>query len=259
MVLEAEGVTVQRLGREVLRDVSARIEPGQCVSIIGPNGAGKSTLMMAMAGLLPTQGGQVRLEGQPIARYKRREVACRLAYVPQIYDGYLGFSARDVIAAGRYAHLEPLASLGEADRRAVDEAVAACRIEHLLDRSVETLSGGERQKVFIAAALAQQSPTLLLDEPTTALDPAHQVDLVRIMRQLIAAGRTLVVICHDLNLPLALGGRTIALKQGRVFFDESVAILQDTDRLAQLFGARFELHRNAAGSTLSLQLQWEGS
>ncbi|HSW43961.1 MAG TPA: ABC transporter ATP-binding protein [Phycisphaerae bacterium] len=259
MVLEADQLTVRRLGTTVLREVGLRVERGQTVSIIGPNGAGKSTLMMALAGLLPIDGGRVLLEGRPIHRCRRREIARRLAYVPQIYDGYLAFTARDVIEAGRYAHLEPLASFGEADRGAVDEAVAACRIEPLLDRRVETLSGGERQKVWIAAALAQQSPTLLLDEPTNALDPAHQADLVTILRELTRAGRTLVVICHDLNLALALGGRVVALKEGAVFLDEPAGVLRDTARLGELFGTGFELHHGPVESSFSIQLKWRGA
>ena len=256
MLLDADRLTVQRLGKPVLREVSVRIEQGGCISVIGPNGAGKSTLMMALAGLLPAGGGEVRLDGQAIGRYHRRDVARRLAYVPQIYDGYLGFRARDVIEAGRYAHLDPLDSLGESDRKAIDEAVGACRVEPFLDRPVETLSGGERQKVWIAAALAQQAPTLLLDEPTNALDPAHQADLVRIMRSLVREGRTLVVICHDLNLALAMGGRVLALREGEVFFDEPAGVLEDTARLESLFGTRFALYRGEHGS-LSLQPKWE--
>jgi len=257
MVLQADHLSVRRLGVTVLRDVSASIHPGQVVSIIGPNGAGKSTLMMALAGLLPVHAGRVLLEDRPISRYRRRDVARRLAYVPQIYDGYLGFAARDIVQAGRYAHLEPLTPLADADRQAVDEAVAACRITHLLDRRVETLSGGERQKVWIAAALAQQAPTLLLDEPTNALDPAHQVDLVRILHAWARTGRTLVVICHDLNLALALGGRVVALKEGTLFFDEPISVLEDTERLADLFGTPFVLQRDLTLGSFSLRPQWE--
>lgn len=248
---------VERLGQPVLREVSVRIADGECVSVIGPNGAGKSTLMASLAGLLPVASGAVRLNGKAIHRIKRREVARQLAYVPQIHDGYMGFSVRDIIEAGRYTYLEPLAALGDLDVQAVDEAVAACRIGHLMDRRVATLSGGERQKVWIAAALAQQTPTLFLDEPTNALDPAHQVDLIQIMRAFAGAGRTLLVICHDLNLALALGGRVIALREGSVFFDEPVDVLQDTDRLSALYGTSFDLHRGRDGKSLSIQFQIE--
>jgi len=257
MPIEAQRLTVQRLKATVLRDVSLTIDDGQCVSIIGPNGAGKSTLMAVLAGLLPVASGRVLLDGRPMHRYRRREIARRIAYVPQWTDGYLGFRVRDVIESGRYAYLEPLTPPGPADRHAVDEAVAACGLGGLLERRVETLSGGERQKVWLAAALAQQAPALFLDEPTTALDPAHQVDLIRIMRTFARDGGTLLVICHDLNIPLALGGRVVALREGTVLFDEPVDVLQDVQRLRDLFGTDFVLHRAPDGRRWSIQLRWE--
>ncbi|MBP7936266.1 MAG: ABC transporter ATP-binding protein [Phycisphaerae bacterium] len=257
MVIEAERLNVRRLGRHVLRDVSLRIDDGECVSIIGPNGAGKSTLMSALLGLVPADSGVVRVDGSEMHRLPRRQLARLIAYVPQVHDGYLGFRVRDVVESGRYAHLDPLEPLKDQDRAAVAAAVDACRIGELLEREVETLSGGERQKTWIAAALAQQSPALFLDEPTNALDPAHQVELIRIMRDHHRAGGTLLVICHDLNLPLVLGGRVIALRRGAVFFDQPVKALQDTGLLEQLYGAQFVLHRGANGHSVSIHLEME--
>ena len=252
MTIEAIDLQVERLERPVLRDVSVRIEEGACVSIVGPNGAGKSTLMAALLGLIPAREGEVRLDGAVLSSLSRRQIAHRIAYVPQLQEGYLGFRVRDVVASGRYAHLDPLESPGEEDRTAVERAIDACRIGDLLDRTVDTLSGGERQKVSIAAALAQQAPGLFLDEPTTALDPAHRVDLIRIMRDCVGSDRTLLVICHDLNLPLALGGRVVALCEGEIRFDGPVEVLLDTERLADLFGTPFVLHREIDGSATSV-------
>ena len=255
MVIEADGLTVHRLGKPVLRGVSVRIDDGQCVSIIGPNGAGKSTLMAALLGLLPVGAGVVRFDGTPIKRLNRRDIARKVAYVPQIHDGYMGFRARDVVEAGRYAHVDPLEPLTDADHRAVADAVAACQLTDLLDRTVNTLSGGERQKVWIAAALAQQTDTLFLDEPTNALDPARQAELIRIMRQFAEAGNTLLVICHDLNLAIALGGRVVAIRAGELAFDKPVASLMDPYRLGDLFGTKFVIHRDAKGNAASIQLR----
>ncbi len=249
MTIEAEKLTIRRLGRTVLQDISLRINDGECLSVIGPNGAGKSTLMAGLLGLLPAVSGRVYLDGKPIGQLSRREIARRVAYVAQIHDGYMGFPVRDVVEAGRYAHIRPLDPLSEADRKAVSEAVEACRIGDLLDRTVDTLSGGERQKVWIAAALAQQAPAMFLDEPTNALDPSHQAELIRIMRRLAGGSHTLMVICHDLNLPLTLGGRVVAIRGGRVAFDGPVESLLDTARLRGLFGTEFELHRSEGGGT----------
>ncbi|UCD28656.1 MAG: ABC transporter ATP-binding protein [Planctomycetota bacterium] len=255
MPIIAEKLSVNRLNRPVLREVSIRIDDGQTVSIIGPNGAGKSTLMLALLGLLPTSGGRVEIDEKPMKRLPRRQIARKIAYVPQIHDGYMGFRVRDIVEAGRYTHLDPLESMTVDDCRAVDDAIANCHIEDLLDRTVDTLSGGERQKVWIAAALAQQSPTLFLDEPTNALDPAYQVELIRIMRRFAEAGNTLLVICHDLNLAMALGGRVIGLREGKLFFDRSHDVLEDTAVLAELFGIEFVLHHDVTGRQTSVQLQ----
>ncbi|HOA71994.1 MAG TPA: ABC transporter ATP-binding protein [Phycisphaerae bacterium] len=254
MPVEAEKLTVRRLDRLVLRDVSLRIEDGECVSVIGPNGAGKSTLMSALLGLLPADSGTVRLDGVPIDQLSRKHIARRLAYVPQIHEGFMGFSVRDVIEAGRFAHLDPLEPLSPEDRRAVTDAAAATRIEHLLDRRIDSLSGGERQKAWIAAALAQQTPALFLDEPTSALDPAHQAELIRLMRELHAAGKTLMVICHDLNLPLALGGRVLAIRDHTIAFDGPVEAMFELDLLRRIFDTDFELHRAVVSNHRSIQL-----
>lgn len=254
MVIEATELVVQRLGKQVLRSVSLRVDAGECVSIIGPNGAGKSTLMTCLLGLLPVASGRILLEGVPIREMARPIIARKIAYVPQLHEGYMGFRVSDVIESGRYAHRSALEPLGVADHEAVRTAVRETGVEPLWDRTVDTLSGGERQKVWIAAALAQSSPTLFLDEPTSALDPAHQADLIQIMRSAVRAGRTLVVICHDLNLPLALGGRVVALREGQIAFDEEVGVLRDTHRLGQLFGTRFALHQDEYHRTFSIQL-----
>lgn len=254
MLLEARGLTVRRGQRVVLNEVNLAITAGECVTVVGPNGAGKSTLMEAMLGLLPVESGVVKLDSTHLENLPRREIARRIAYVPQQHDGYLGYSIRDVVEGGRYAYRQPLEAYDREDRQAIDHAMKACRIEELMDRRMDTLSGGERQKAWIAAALAQQTPMLFLDEPTTALDPAHQADLIRIMRDCAHSGRTLLVICHDLNLPLALGGRVIGLRDRRVVFDGSVEFLLDKSRIDGLFGTRFALHRAEEGSARSIQL-----
>jgi iron complex transport system ATP-binding protein len=256
MGIAASHLSVVRLGKTVLQDVSLKIDSGECVSIIGPNGAGKSTLMASLLGLLPLAAGNVELDDAPIRSLSHRHIAQRVAYVPQMHEGYLGFRVRDVIESARYAHLNRLDPLGAEDRATINAAVEATQVGELLDRTVDTLSGGERQKVWITAALAQNSPALFLDEPTSALDPAHQADLIRIMRAARRDGRTLLVICHDLNLPLALGGRVVALQDGTVAFDEPIDVLADTDRLAQLFGTRFALHRGP-DDRFSVQLELE--
>jgi len=254
MKLEARALTVRRDVRTVVRAVNLELGTGECVSIVGPNGAGKSTLMQTLLGLIPIHAGSVTLDGGPIRHLPRRQIARRIAYVPQQHEGYMGYTVRDVVEGGRYAYHQPLESYGEDDRQAVEQAVDACRIADLLDRRMDTLSGGEQQKAWIAAALAQQTPMLFLDEPTTALDPAHQADLIRIMRDYAATGHTLLVISHDLNLPLALGGRAVGLRDQGVAFDGPVDLLLQKERIDALFGTRFALHHAEQGSARSIHL-----
>jgi len=241
MRVEVEDVWVRRNGAEVLKGVSLAADSGEAVAIVGPNGAGKTTLLLAVLGLLRPQRGRVRVGGEPVARLSRKEVARRVAYVPQFYEGYTGFRVIDVVVSGRYAWLDPVSPAGPDDRRAVAEALEACDLVGMEQRTVGSLSGGERQKVWLAAALAQGSPILLLDEPTNSLDPRHQAELVRLVRRQVADGKTVLVVCHDLNLPAMLGARVLALKAGSVVFSGSAEQFAEVSRLREIFETDFAL------------------
>ncbi len=241
MSIVAEKIEVRRAARTILRDVSVRLAEGECACIVGPNGAGKSTLMLAMAGILPATSGRTLLDEKPMSRWSRREAARHLAYVPQAYEGYPGFRVRDVLAAARFAHLHPLAATGTRDEQVIAEQVAACELGELTERTIGTLSAGERQKVWLAAALVQEPRFLLLDEPTSALDAKYVAVLVRLLREQQSRGRGVLVICHDLNVAAALGGRIVALQAGRVVFDGATEAFLDTEHLARVFGVSFHL------------------
>ncbi len=255
MRIEARDLCVRRGGRLVLCDVSLRIEGGQTVAVVGPNGAGKTTLLLALLGLLPVERGRIEIDGEPIERLSRRRIARQIAYVPQIYEGFLGFRVRDIIETGRYAHRDPLEAMQAADRRAIETAVDRCDIRDLLDRTADTLSGGERQKVWIAAALAQESPALLLDEPTNSLDPRHQAELIRLLRELARAGKTLVVVCHDLNLPAMLDARVVAMKKGGISFDGPAEEFLAAQKLREVFETEFTRFRDARTGRAVVQVQ----
>lgn len=211
--LEAASINVALGGRPVLRGVSCRFGRGW-TAIVGPNGAGKSTLLRALAGLLPLQGGQVRLEGRALADWPARERARRLAWLAQQGEESGDLVAREIVALGRLPHLGLFGAPGPSDEAAIDRAMAATECTAWSQRRLQALSGGERQRVLLARALAGEAPALLLDEPTTHLDPPHQVALVRLMRRL-AATHTVVAVLHDLPLAL-LADRLVVLKDGRV-------------------------------------------
>jgi len=241
MSLVAQNIEVRRTARTVLRDVSLRLAEGECACIVGPNGAGKSTLMLALAGLLPTAAGRALLDDRPLSRWSRREIARHVAYVPQQYEGYPGFRVREVLAAARFAHQHPLATHGRRDEQVIAEQSAACELTDLIERTIGTLSTGERQKVWLAAALVQEPRYLLLDEPTAALDAKYVALLVRLLREQQSRGRSILAICHDLNVAAALGGRLVALRSGRVAFDGPIEQFLDAGHLSGVFGVAFHI------------------
>ena len=211
--LQCENLRVELGGRPVLHDVSLSLERGW-TAIVGPNGAGKSTLLRALAGLLPAAAGRVLLEGRALADWPPRERARRIAWLAQQADAGGELTVRDVVGLGRLPHLGLFAMPGAADTAAVDAAMAATACSEWQHSRLQTLSGGERQRALLARALAVQAPLLLLDEPTTHLDPPHQVALVRLLRRL-AATQVVVSVLHDLALALQ-ADRLLVLRQGRI-------------------------------------------
>lgn len=214
MTLAARNVTVALGGRPVLHGATLALPTGW-TAIVGPNGAGKSTLLRAMAGLLPVDGGDVLLDARPVGAWRPVERARRVAWLAQQGDAPDELTVRDVVALGRLPHTGFFAGLGPADHEAVDRAMAATECAPWADRRLHQLSGGERQRVLLARALAVEAPVLLLDEPTTHLDPPHQVALVRLLRRLGDAGRTVASVLHDLPLAL-LADRVVLVAGGRV-------------------------------------------
>lgn len=231
----------------VLRDIDLTIKAGQCVAIIGPNGAGKTSLLQALLGLIPRKTGTIHLNGDAIGKMTRRQIARAVSYLPQIHEGFSGFTVQDIVATGRYAYLSPLSPPGAGDHDLVGAAMDQCGVAHLAQRTADTLSGGEQQKVWLAAVIAQDSSGLFLDEPTAALDPKHQVELIRLIRSQSELGKTVVVVCHDLNLPALLDARVIGIREGEIAFDIPAGELAGLDRLRELFDTAFALASDGEG------------
>jgi iron complex transport system ATP-binding protein len=211
--LEAEAIGLALAGRPVLRGVSARFAPGW-TAIVGPNGAGKSTLLRVLAGLAPPAAGRVLLGVEPLAGLVPRERARRVAWLAQSGAVTGELTVHETVRLGRLAHLGLFAAPTVADEAAVEAAMAETECSAWAGRRLQALSGGERQRVLLARALATGARVLLLDEPTTHLDPPHQVALGRLMRRL-AATHTVVSVLHDLTLALR-ADRLLVLAQGRV-------------------------------------------
>jgi iron complex transport system ATP-binding protein len=215
--LSARGLTIGYQDRVISRDLSVTIPDGMFTVIIGPNACGKSTLLRALARIAkPAQGG-VYLDGALITSYPTKEVARRLGLLPQTAQAPDGITVADLVARGRFPHRSLLRQWSSDDDAAVQDALVATGTQTLADRPVDELSGGQRQRVWMALVLAQQTPLLLLDEPTSYLDIAHQIELLDLLRQLNRQhGRTLAVVLHDLNHACRYADHIIAMRDGHI-------------------------------------------
>ncbi len=215
--LIAEGLTVGYDGRPVLLDVDFAAAPGEMTILVGPNGCGKSTLLKTLARVLRPQAGRVLLDGRPVHATPTREVARRLALLPQGPVAPEGLTVRELVAQGRFPHQSLLRQWSREDARAVETAMAQAQVTGLADRPVEELSGGQRQRCWIAMVLAQETDHILLDEPTTFLDLKVQVELMTLLTRIAREeGRTLVLVLHELNVAAAFADRIVMMREGRV-------------------------------------------
>jgi iron complex transport system ATP-binding protein len=215
MKMEARGLRVSLKGREVLGGLDAIAHPGELTAVIGPNGAGKTTLLRALAGLIVPDSGSVAVDGRSTAEWDRRELARARAYLPQDRAIHWALTVRAVVALGRLPYQSLGAGESAADAAAVDAALSAMDAKGLAQRPVLELSGGERARVLVARALAQQSRVLLADEPAAGLDPAHQLALFHHLTALAKGGCTVVVALHDLSLAARFCHSVILVHSGR--------------------------------------------
>lgn len=244
-LLQAVGLTC---GHEtpVLTDVELHIDAGEVVALLGPNGSGKSTLLKTLAGLLPPLGGEVVLADAPIKGLRPREVAQRIASVPQDEAAPFAFTVRQVVAMGRLARSVGLMDSPE-DLVATEAALRRADCAHLADRAANETSGGERQRALIARALAQDTPIVLMDEPSAHLDASHQAWIVRLARELAAEGRAVVVAVHDLNLAAAMADRAALISAGRIAMNAPIADVLASPRLDETFATAFDRLETTTG------------
>ncbi len=215
--LRAERLRLGYRGRTISEELSVDIPDGEFTVIIGPNACGKSTLLRALARLLAPESGAVLLDGKQIGSYPAKEVARTIGLLPQTSTAPDGIRVADLVARGRFPHQTLLRQWSRADADAVAAALAATGVTELSARPVDELSGGQRQRVWIAMVLAQETPIILLDEPTTYLDIAHQIQLLELCRSLQRdSGRTVVAVLHDLNHAFRYADHLVAMKDGRV-------------------------------------------
>jgi iron complex transport system ATP-binding protein len=237
----------------VLDDVSLTIGQGSIVGILGPNGSGKTTLLRVMAGMLAPRDGRVQIDGEDVSRFSRRELARKLAVVPQETYATFDFSVLEMVLMGRYPHLGAFELEGPADLAIAQRALTAVGTAELEARPFATLSGGEKQRVIIASALAQSSDMLMLDEPTASLDLGYQIDIAALLAGLNRTRNTTMVIStHDLNLAAALCRELVLIKAGRVVAQGRTADVLTAENVRALYGieADVQLHPRAGHLTV---------
>ncbi len=254
-MLEAKNLSAGYPGRAVLAGVSLAAQPGRVLALLGPNGCGKSTLLRTMAGLLPPLGGEVLLDGR--RDYSPRQAAQRVAYLPQSRTAP-NITVRRLVLHGRFPYLSYPRRYGREDYEAVDRALAAADALDLADRPLPELSGGQRQKAYLAMALAQETEAILMDEPTTFLDIRHQLEVLALVRRLAEEGRGVVLALHDLCLALTAADDVAVLGEGRLLALGGPEAVYQSKVLERVMGVRLDRSEGPGGRRYFCQLPEEG-
>ncbi len=247
-ILSADNVSLDFRDKSILSNVSLKVSAGEFFVIIGPNGAGKTSLLKILSGLQKTQDGSVILKGENISNYTRRNISKILAIVPQHIEIGFPFTVKETVIMGRTPHLGILGMEGKNDFHIAEEAMEFTEVYHLADRKLFQLSGGELQRVIIARAICQQPEIILLDEPTTALDPAHQLKIMDLMERFRRQhNTTIIMVSHDLNLASMYGDRLMLLKEGRVVKTGDPKTVLNKSLLEESYGCQMMVDESPLG------------
>ena len=247
-MLEARGLRASYGATRALDGLDARIGRGELVALLGENGSGKSTFLKVLARIVPPDGGELLLDGKPLASVGRRESAQRIAYLPQTLDLVFPIRCLDLVLQGRapYARGFSVDSPGDHDRALV--AMRACDVAHLAGRDAAALSGGERRRVLLARALAQDAEIWLLDEPTSGLDPRHRLEFLRVLARTHAErGTTVLLVTHEIDLAGEMADRVLLLREGRTLAAGSPADTITPERLREAFGVESRVEIESGG------------
>ncbi len=249
-MLELERARLGYRGRSVFEDLSLRFAEGQMAGIAGPNGSGKSTLLRALSGLLPPAAGRAALDGRELARISRRQLSRQVAVVPQNPTLPEAFTVLEIVLMGRYSHLGPWQAEGARDLAIARRAMRRTGVEHLAERRIGEISGGERQRVLIARAMAQQPRFLLLDEPISHLDLQYQFEALELARSLADSGMGVVAALHDVSLAGRFCDRLILLKEGAVRCDGPPREVITPANIERVFGVVAFVYGDLSGGPL---------
>lgn len=237
-LLDAAGVSVRFGEVTILSGISFSMDAGELVGLIGPNGAGKTTLLRTLANLLPSNSEKIHFRGRPLSEISREQLARDIAYLPQGNESHWPISVDTLVMLGRLPHRSPWRRPSKTDREVVQQAMRACDVNQFANRSVDTLSGGERARVMLARVLAVEPRLLLVDEPVTGLDPGHQLDAMERFRQLSDSGIGVVIVIHDLTLAIRYCHRLVLLSEHKVIAQGKPSEVLSAENLARCFEIR---------------------
>jgi iron complex transport system ATP-binding protein len=235
-VLQAQSLSLAYDDALIINELNLELPKGKITALVGPNGCGKSTLLKGLARLLKPKNGSVLLEGKAIHQLQTRDLAKILGILPQGPQAPEGLTVRELVAQGRYPHQSWLKQWSTDDEAAVEHALELTHMTALADRPVDALSGGQRQRAWIAMTLAQETSLLLLDEPTTFLDLAHQLEVLELLKKLNHQGRTVVMVLHDINQATRYAHHLVALKTGGVVAQGKPTEMLSSALLREVFG-----------------------
>jgi iron complex transport system ATP-binding protein len=248
--LQVRQVYFSYLDGLVLHDINLTIEPGEMIGLLGPNGSGKTTLIKLASGILKPDKGEIKMDGSSLSQLNRKTIARSMAVVPQQFYIPFAFTTSEVVMLGRIPFIKAFAGETVADREVVNNALESVGISELSERRFDELSGGERQKVILAMALAQQPKILLLDEPTANLDINHQLETLERVRSLnLQEGLTVIAAMHDLNLASLYFDRLVLLKEGRISADGTPAQVLTEDKIREVFSTSVRVEPHPATGT----------
>ena len=251
-VLQVEKLQIGYGSRCVLKEASFSIGKGEIVGIIGCNGAGKSTLLKTIRGLLPKQGGSVSYFGKPLEEYQDKELATKIAYLQQHVELGFGYTGKDIVMAGRYPYMKWWERESEADEKLALACMAYTGTADLADRPINEVSGGQKQRILIAKVLAQQTPIIFLDEPTTGLDMVYQEEIFRFAKALAGQGKTVLMVVHELNLASKYCSRILLLGEGTLLADGAPQIVFTEELLSRAYKADICVERDEVNHNLHI-------
>ncbi|WP_449122257.1 Fe(3+) dicitrate ABC transporter ATP-binding protein FecE [Pseudomonas viridiflava] len=248
-ILQAQQLDIGYGATRIVQDLSFSPPPGKVTALIGPNGCGKSTLLKAFARILTPQAGSLTLDGKAYRDLSARDLARKVAFLPQVLPIPEGVSVRQLVAYGRSPHNSLWGRLSGADQHSVEQALQRMELETLADRPLSDLSGGQRQRAWLAMILAQDAAIVLLDEPTTYLDISHQVELLDLMRALSAEGKTVITVLHDINQACRYADHLAVMQAGRLVASGTPGDVLNAELVCRVFDVQVQIMREPVAGT----------